>query len=236
MAPWRIVLTVVAGVAAALLGAPWWLAIVSGATFFLVTMPLSIPRAERTPPMDAFTLSEPWRRYVSSAQRSRGRFQQTIRSAQPGPLRDRLEEIGRTLDVGLADCWAIAREGDQIDSTIARLKPTETSTTLQRLRDEQQASPSDARAATIESLEQQMASLDRLRARSTEASDRLRLVQTQLDQLVAGASEVAAGVGDTDRLASGIADVVTELEALRLAVAETSGRSAPPDQQPMSDT
>ncbi len=122
--------------------------------------------------MDAFTLSEPWRRYVSSAQKSRGRFQQTIRAAQPGPLRDRLEEIGRNLEVGLADCWAIAREGDQIDSTIARLRPTETATTLQRLRTEQQESPSDTRAATIESLTQQLASVERLRAgRPRRATD-----------------------------------------------------------------
>lgn len=228
MAPWRIGLAVVAGVAAAVLGAPWWLAIITAASFFLITMPLSIPRAERVPRIDAFALSEPWRRYVSSAQKAQTRYLQTVRSAPEGPLRTRLEEIGRKLDDGLQECWTIARDGDRIDATLTRLRPTELRANLERLRTQQTTAPSDATAATIASLEQQLATAERLRARSTEASDRLRLAQTQLDQLVASAAEVAAGIGDGDLLESGIESVVTELEALRLAVEETNGRPEPP--------
>jgi hypothetical protein len=228
MAPWRLALTAVAGVAAAVLGAPWWLAIITAASFFLITMPLSIPRAERVPRIDAFALSEPWRRYVSSAQKAHTRYLQTVRSAQQGPLRTRLEEIGRKLEDGLQECWTIARDGDRIDATLARLRASELQANLVRLRTEQQTTPSDATEATIASLEQQLATADRLRTRSTEASDRLRLAQTQLDQLVASAAEVAAGIGDGDLLESGIESVVTELEALRLAVEETNGQPEPP--------
>lgn len=228
MAPWRLALTAVAGVAALVLGAPWWLAIITAASFFLITMPLSIPRAERVPRIDAFALSEPWRRYVSSAQKAQTRYLQTVRSAPEGPLRTRLDEIGEKLAEGLQECWAIARDGDRIDATLARLRASELQANLVRLRAEQETTPSDATAATIASLEQQLATADRLRARSTEASDRLRLAQVQLDQLVASAAEVAAGIGDGDLLASGIESVVTELEALRQAVEETNARPEPP--------
>lgn len=228
LAPWRIALTVVTVVAAWLLHAPWWLALIAGATFFLITMGFSMPRIERVPSVDAFVLSEPWRRYVSSAQKARGRYRQTVDGAQPGPLRDRLEEIGADLEKALEECWTIARNGDQIDATLTRLRPSEIATNLERMRATQATSPSEATAATIASLEQQQQTADRLRARSQEANDRLRLAQTQLDQLVASATEVAAGVGDTEILGTGVANVVIELEALRQAVAETDGRPEPP--------
>ena len=54
----------------------------------------SVPRNPRGERIDPFTLGEPWRRFVQGAMQAEARFDQAVRSARSGPLRDRLEEIG----------------------------------------------------------------------------------------------------------------------------------------------
>ncbi|MBT7431033.1 MAG: hypothetical protein HN783_14590, partial [Ilumatobacter sp.] len=75
--------------------------------------------------------------------------------------------------------------------------------------------------ASIASVESQLASVDRLKEQSTRTSNRLRLAQTRVDELVARAAEVSIGAGDTDAYEHDVEDLVDELEGLRLAVEET---------------
>jgi hypothetical protein len=171
--------------------------------------------------IDPFTLSEPWRRYVSAAQSALRRFDATVRAAQRGPLHDRLRELGAQLEHGLDECWRIARRGDEIDASLARLKVTETRRRLAELEERAGPAPSPEEAATLESLRAQVASADRLRATADDAAARLRLIQARLDQLVATAAEVVAATHDPAVLGTGVSELVTELEALRLAVEET---------------
>ena len=44
--------------------------------------------------IDPFTLSEPWRRHVASAQAAQRRYREITTATPGGPLRDRLVSIG----------------------------------------------------------------------------------------------------------------------------------------------
>jgi hypothetical protein len=62
-----------------------------------------------------------------------------------------------------------------------------------------------------------------MQAVSQDTRDRLRLLDARLDELVARSAEVSVGAGDTGGLSDEVDGVVTELEALRLALEETGG-------------
>ena len=81
--------------------------------------------------------------------------------------------------------------------------------------------PSDDTAAAIASVEQQIATAERLQQQSAETADSLRHTQTRLDELVARASEVRVGLVDTDSYAREVDELVVRLEALHQAVEET---------------
>jgi hypothetical protein len=61
-----------------------------------------------------------------------------------------------------------------------------------------------------------------LRATSQDAQDRLRLLDARFDELVARAVEVSVGTEEYGVLVSDVDEVVTEFEALRMAVEATS--------------
>lgn len=178
--------------------------------------------ASGTMSFDPFTVGEPWRQFVQAAKTSAGRLHTTIEGTSPGPLRDRMTKIVGRLDDGLAETWAIARRGDQIDDTVRRLDPTALRSKLELLESRQEASPNDDLSSAISSVRSQIDSTDRLKLESERTADRLRLTQTRLDELVARAAEVSIGAGDTDEYAHDVDDLVIELESLRLAIEETN--------------
>ena len=53
---------------------------------------------------------------VQAAQRSRRLFLETVAATPAGPLHDRLRDIGARLDGGLAEGWAVAKRGHEIDA------------------------------------------------------------------------------------------------------------------------
>jgi hypothetical protein len=154
-------------------------------------------------------------------------------------LRDRLAEIAAQLDHAVEESWRIARQGDEIDDAITRIDPVRLRSRLTTLQGQRPAAPVDGPSpddlargtaahavdAAIASVESQLATADRLKALSARTADQLRLSQARLDELVARAAEVAVGTADTERYASDVDDLVIELEALRLAVAETDTAS-----------
>lgn len=179
-------------------------------------------REPKQPPMDAFSVGEPWRQFVQSAIRSSTKLHQTIESAEAGPLRDRMDSVASRLDDGLHETWEIARRGDRIDETIRRLDPTALRSKLATL--EARAAPRSTPDidAAITSVQNQLESVRRLDLEAKKTADRLRLTQTRLDELVSRAAEVSIGAGDTDAYEHDVDDLVIELEALRQAVDETN--------------
>lgn len=185
--------------------------------------------------VDPFSIGEPWRQFVQSAQRSRGALDQTLRSVKAGPLRDRLTEISERLSEAVDESSAIAQRGNEIDGAVKRIDPTRLRSRLATLHQQQAdaaaantlPSPddlvqgADPISTAIASVDTQLATADRLKALSAETANQLRLAQARLDELVARAAEVSIGTKDTDTYAANVDDLVDQLEALRLAVAET---------------
>ena len=224
---WRIALGVGVAVAMAIAGLPFIVAIAVGigvyATFVLVAMPSGPPGADFDPSdIDPFVLSEPWRRLMQQAQGSGRKLRSTIDGVDDGPLKQQLTDIADQLDRGLAEAWAIARRGDDLDDAIRRLDPTRLRSTLDTLRARSGDDPSPDTVAAITSLEQQLDTADRLRQRSTETAESLLATQTRLDELVARASEVRVGIADSDTYARDVDDLVIRLEALHRALEETN--------------
>lgn len=165
-----------------------------------------LPR--RAVAIDSFVLSEPWRRSVAATQSSQRRYGEIVQTTRPGPLHDRLEAIRRQVERGVEECWQVAKRGDELDATLSRLRPA----SLQR----QRAAATDA--VTRESLDRQLASVERMRASRDSVDLQLRQLTTRMEELVAQAAEISASGTMADDLGSAVDDVVTQLEALRLAV------------------
>lgn len=171
---------------------------------------VAAPKAAR---IDSFAVGEPWRRHVASAQSAQRRHTAIVASVHEGPLKYRMTEIGRQVQRGVEECWEIARRGDQLDDTIRQLDGASLQRRLDRATDPVEQS----------SLRSQLASVDRVRAARNDADERLRVLQTRLGELVTQSAEVSAGVDHTAELGSAVDEVVTQLEALRLAVREVNG-------------
>lgn len=177
--------------------------------------------------IDAFALSEPWRGYVQGAQNAKARFDRVVDSTAPGPIRDRLAELGSRLDDGIADCWRSANRGDTIDDAQRQLRTAEAQLELTDARRQQrERGSSPALESTIRSLEAQMKSSERMQAVSVDARDKLRLLDARLDELVARAVEVSVGSADSGALSGDVDDIVNDLEALRQALEDTDRAAA----------
>ena len=220
---WRILLGVAVGGGAGLLGVPIVGAALLGVAVYAGAVALAMPRQRRVPAVDPFTVSEPWRQMVQAAQRSRRRFLETVAATPPGPLHDRLRDIGARLDGGLVEGWAVARRGHEIDASIRQLDPTALRSRLATLQAQAEVAPSEDLDAAIASVQKQLASVDRLKQLSASTADRMRLTNSRLGELCARATEVSIGASDTERFAHDVDDLVLELEGLHQAVQELPG-------------
>jgi len=203
---------------AAGIGAAAWAARVA------VAVPRSVPAARITPER----LNDPWRTFVVEALDAQNRFDRAVASLRPGPLQVRLREVGARLHDGVESCWRIAGRGDDIDRALISLDTTATQHELRELR---HAPSTPTTQRTIESLEAQVASAQRLGAVSTDARDRLRLLDARLDEMVARAVELSVSSdsdADVTGLGSDVDGLVGELESLRQAIEETNHAGGSP--------
>ncbi len=188
----------------------------------------AVPRAAPTERIDPFTLPAPWRGFVVEALKAQVRYRQTVDAADPGPIRDRLADIGERIDDGVQAAWRIARRGAQLVEARTAVDDVAARRELARL-EADAAEPwaaGSALARTAEALRAQVASADRLDATIADARSRLELLDARLDESVARAAELSVQVGSVDELGGFGADVdglVQEMEALRQALEETTG-------------
>jgi hypothetical protein len=186
-------------------------------------------RRQRPSPIDPYGVPDPWRRFVRESLGAQAKFAQAVEQCRPGPLRDRLEEVGRRIDEAVRECWRVARLGAALDAALANVDPEQTSTDLRALQEVRRQRL--ASGQSIEALEQTESALAlrlqsgrRIQAAGQRATDRLRVVTAQLNEAVASAAEVSLGATDaitTATLAASIDTVVVEIEALRKALEET---------------
>lgn len=168
------------------------------------------------------TLSEPWRSYAVQAEEAKRRFDRVVASVGPGPLRERLEGLSGRLDDGIDESWRIARRGHEIVNAIGTIDTESAERELAELRQSVgNRQPTPAEADTAKALTAQLATAQRMGELATRSRDRLRLLDARFDELVARTVEVSVGTGDTAMLDHDVDGLVTELEALRIAMEET---------------
>jgi len=169
-------------------------------------------RSRSTAPVDPFTVGEPWRRHVATALTTQRRYRELVTGTAEGPLRRRMEEIGAQVADAVGECYAIAKAGDDLDQALDAFDTTSLAARAATATDE----------ATLSSLRSQLDSAERIRATRDRSDDQLSLLTTRMGELVAQAAEVSVGAITTDDLGNSVGDVVTELEALRLAIADVN--------------
>ena len=218
---WRILLGLGVAAVLAFTSLPIGIAVGAGVAAYAASVALAMPKRSKPAAIDPFVLSEPWRQLIQNAQSSGRKLRQTVGDTPAGPLREILQDIADQLERGLGEVWEVAKRGDQIDDAVRRLDPTALRSKLATLQQRAAEAPSPEADSAVQSVERQLASADRLKQQSAETAASLRLTQTQLDELVARASEVRVGTFDTDSYAKDVDDLVIKLEALHQAVAET---------------
>jgi hypothetical protein len=183
----------------------------------------AIPRDPRPDRIDPFTLGDPWKRMVQDAVQAQNRFVEAINEASRGPLRERMEEIGQRIAVGVDEAWRVGRTGQAMTEARRRIDTAEAERDLAEVEARGPVAPGSAAELTVRSLQAQLASAQRLDQTIADARDRLRLTNARLDEAVARAAELSVRAGDVHDL-QGLGDdvdaLVQDLEALRLGLEE----------------
>jgi hypothetical protein len=216
------------GVAAAILGGlPIVAAVGVGAAAWLIRVAAAVPRTPADQRVNPGAVREPWRSFVKDAQDARRRFDLACRRTRPGPLRDRLGDLGRKLDDAVQEVWRIAQQGDVLQGGLTVIDADRARQELAELAKEPAGDSRDRAEAALKS---QVATYDRLRKVGEDAIDKLRALNAQLDEAVARAVELSVQAADEEAL-SGVSNqvdsVVGEMESLRQALEETDGTPAP---------
>jgi hypothetical protein len=206
------------------------LALLVGGAAWAARVAFAVPRRPAGEKIDPFQVGDPWRRFVQDAQQAERKFQGVVARARSGPIQERLQAIGRRIGDGVAECWRIAKQGDQLDGAIRSLNEQEIYQELLEVQEERRRNAGNeqadsALARTQAAIEAQLASGRRLRAVADDARNRLRLLNAQLDEAVARSLEISLQAGDVAQLGpltEDVEGVVGDLEALRQALEETS--------------
>jgi hypothetical protein len=235
MSPLGILLAGAGAAAGILVGLPIVAAAGIGVAAWGGRVLAAVPRQPSSARVAPSSLDEPWRSYGLQAEEAKRRFDRVVDSVAPGPLRERLELMSGRLDDGVDESWRIARRGHEIGTAITKIDTVSAEAELADLRRQLgPGEPSPAQAQTVDALEAQLASAQRLTALAERSRDRLRLLDARFDELLARTVEVSVGSGDTDVLGDDVDGLVSELESLRIAMDE-AGRAGEPTALPHPD-
>ncbi|MFP5308453.1 MAG: hypothetical protein ACLGIR_02620 [Actinomycetes bacterium] len=220
-----------AGVAlGVVVGAPVVAAAALGAVAWVGTVAARLPRPAARPTVDPSSVPEPWRRYVLEAVDASARFSRVVQGARVGPLRQRLGRIADRIDTGVAEVSRIAAHGASLDAALRELDaPAAIEERIEAAEAELARGDDDGRGMqVVAALRSQLASVERIAATAEDTRRRLQLLDARLDEAVARAVELSLGQsGDPAGGAVGGLDddvdaIVTEMEALRLALEDTA--------------
>lgn len=210
-------------------GLPLLVAPLAGAVAWALRVAAAVPRNEPRARIDPFALPDPWRGFVVEALKAQVRYEQVVAGAEAGPIRERLRTIGERIDDGVHEAWRIARRGAQLVEARRGIDADDARRNLSRLQSGSVPSGS-ATERTAQALRSQVEAAERLDDTIVAARDQLQLLDARLDESVARAAELSVRIGDVAELGPVGADVdglVQEMEALRLALEETSGTGSP---------
>jgi hypothetical protein len=227
-APSAIVLGGVGAAAAILASAPLAAVIGAGALAWAVRVAIGLPRRPKGERIDEFTLSATWRKFVHQAQGAQRRFDQAVGKAKPGPLRDRLTEIGARIDAGVHECWRVAQQGHLLEGGLKTLSIESTQQELIDLERDMRTNQDPRLEQARESLRAQLHSAQRMIDAVQDARTQLRLLDARLDEAVTRAVELSlrtSGDADVAGLGSDVDSLVNDMEALRAALEDVDTSS-----------
>jgi hypothetical protein len=246
-APSAVLLAGAGTAAGVLAGVGLPVAVLVGLVAYGVRVAFGLPRKPRSERMDLAGLSQPWRAYMKDAIEAQRRYGRAVTTAEPGPLRDRLSEIGARLDAGVRECYRIAGlqtgvawsdlthglDAFRIPAALReRVQQGESIRDHPALADELRAHGMDAQALQkLEALQAQVLSAQRLSTVAQDARSRLELLNARLDEAVARAVELSLSAEDATALSGlggDVDELVGEMESLRTALDEVgrAGRGA----------
>lgn len=215
--------------AAVVMGAALPVAAIAGGLAWGARIGFELVR-DRDERVDPFSLGDPWKRFVIDAQNAQARYRRAVKRSRSGPLKERLEELGGRIDQAVLECWRVACQGDNLGGALRQLETDRVEAELAEARRElndARGGSSASLEATVEALEAQMRSAERLSDVWRSSRDRLRVLNAQLDEAVARAVELSVGAGGSvaafGGLSDQVAEVVSDMEALRQALEETGG-------------
>lgn len=219
--PTTVVLVAASVALASLAGLPWWGAAATGfAVWFLklqASRLLSKRLRARPVAVDPFALREPWRLLVKGSLKAQHKFARTVDRVDEGPLRERLDEIGRRIDQGVQESWEVAQRGQHL--TDARRSIDIGS--ADRVR-----SNKSSHAAQIEAASYELAAHQRLSDRESDVITRLQVLNARLNEAVTRATEMATRrttISDTATVSDAIDGVIGELKSLKLGLDTVDG-------------
>jgi hypothetical protein len=177
--------------------------------------------------VDPFSIGDPWRRHAQGALAARRRLREVVASTATGPIKERLGDIAHDVDRAVATIWEIAQQGHLLSKADRKIGDTGSATKLAAL-EVQLPNASDAEAdrlrRLVDSLRTTTETSSRLQQRRTQAAEQLREMDARLDELVAGATEIATlGVesDSVDTLRVEMDSLTVDLEGLRQGLEET---------------
>ena len=228
MAPSAILLAGIGAAVGILTGLGFGGAIGLAAVLWLGRVATLLTRGGGHDRIDPMSVADPWRTFVRQALDAQRRYRKAVSSANAGPLRDRLKEIGDRVDAGVQECWRISRRGDQLVDAIGNLDVAGTRQDLDTAKQAAKATPGDAQSGTVAALQAQLDSADRIIKVARDTQDKVRLLDARLDEAVARAVELsvrAEDVSELGGLGSDIDSLVSEMESLRVGLEEAGGVS-----------
>lgn len=197
----------------------------------------AVPRNEATPRIDPFAVSEPWRHSVIDALQAQVRFAQAVNSFRAGPLKDTIVQVGIQVDDAVNQCWEVAQQGQLIAAARRNIDDRGARTELARIRSaiDAGAAPgapkgsgqaNDIQTRTIEALQSQINTAERLDALLSGTNDRLDLLNARLDESSTRAIELSVTnrTSDADALGTDVGRIVDDLESLRVAIEDLDHR------------
>ena len=229
--PSAILLAGVGASAAILGGLPIIAAAGIGAAAWAARVAFALPRRAKPDDIDPFRLVDPWRTLVRDALAAQRSFTRSVEDTRPGPMRDRLTELGTRVGDAVRECWRIAQRGQELDRAARKLDVTATMRELEQVRADLKRHPGRQElVGAVNAIESQLASYQRLTGVAQNARDRLRRLNAQLDEVHSRAVELSVSQADVavlQPLGSDVETMVGDLEALRQALEESAG-GAPP--------
>lgn len=165
------------------------------------------------PRIDPLAVPARYRPAVDDAVRAGAQFRSLLTATAPGPMQDRLHELGAKVDTGVQAVVQAVQQAVRLEEVCATLDPERVTDDLKRAKRAEEAGQGDA--ATVEALTARFVSTQRLLNSLDELRQRIPVLEARLGTAVARAAELTL-TSAASPTAAGLDDLGGELDQLVL--------------------